>query len=174
MSPEVYVRARSTQEGLNNITCTLWIFNMPRGSRYQVIKEFGLKDHDYYGFWGLIPDNLVSGPSGMKPEKEPFSDDCPLSPAFAGFHVIFPNTAQPSEGMIFACCRQEEEDVDELEEDLGHSNLGSRVGRAKTKSPQAPCTSPRPPGVWRPNIRRRGQATQYVVISTGPSTFQVT
>ena len=27
----------------------------PRGSRYFMIKEFGLKDHDSYGFWGLSP-----------------------------------------------------------------------------------------------------------------------
>ena len=27
----------------------------PGGSRYLTIKEFGLKDHDYYGFWGLSP-----------------------------------------------------------------------------------------------------------------------
>ena len=28
----------------------------PRGSRYLVIKELGLKDHDYYGFWDLNPE----------------------------------------------------------------------------------------------------------------------
>ena len=28
---------------------------VPRGSRYLSIKELGLKDHDYYGFWGLSP-----------------------------------------------------------------------------------------------------------------------
>ena len=27
----------------------------PRGSRYLIIKELGLKDHDYSGFWGLSP-----------------------------------------------------------------------------------------------------------------------
>ena len=27
----------------------------PRGSRYLIIKELGLKDHDYYGFCGLSP-----------------------------------------------------------------------------------------------------------------------
>ena len=27
----------------------------PRGSRYLIIKELGLKDQDYYGFWGLSP-----------------------------------------------------------------------------------------------------------------------
>ena len=26
-----------------------------RGPRYLIIKELGLKDHDYYGFWGLSP-----------------------------------------------------------------------------------------------------------------------
>ena len=37
----------------------------PKGSRFLIIKESGLKDHDYYGFWGLSPfNNLVSGPSG--------------------------------------------------------------------------------------------------------------
>ena len=25
------------------------------GSRYLIIKELGLQDHDYYGFWGLSP-----------------------------------------------------------------------------------------------------------------------
>ena len=34
--------------------------SLPRGSRYKVIQEFGLKDHDYYGL-----SNLVSGPSGL-------------------------------------------------------------------------------------------------------------
>ena len=28
---------------------------LPRGSRYLIDKELGLKDHDYYGFWGLSP-----------------------------------------------------------------------------------------------------------------------
>ena len=28
---------------------------LPRGSRYLIMKELGLKDHDYYGFWGLSP-----------------------------------------------------------------------------------------------------------------------
>ena len=28
----------------------------PRGSRYLIIKELGLKDHDYCGFWGLSPE----------------------------------------------------------------------------------------------------------------------
>ena len=28
---------------------------LPRGSRYLIIKELGLKDHDYDGFWGLSP-----------------------------------------------------------------------------------------------------------------------
>ena len=28
---------------------------LPKGSRYLVIKELGLKDHDNYGFWGLSP-----------------------------------------------------------------------------------------------------------------------
>ena len=27
----------------------------PRGCRYLMIKELGLKDHDHYGFWGLSP-----------------------------------------------------------------------------------------------------------------------
>ena len=37
----------------------------PRGSRYLIIKELGLKDHDYYGLGGLSPfNNLVSGPHG--------------------------------------------------------------------------------------------------------------
>ena len=27
----------------------------PGGSRYLIIKELGLKGHDYYGFWGLSP-----------------------------------------------------------------------------------------------------------------------
>ena len=26
---------------------------VPGGSRYLIIKELGLEDHDYYGFWGL-------------------------------------------------------------------------------------------------------------------------
>ena len=29
--------------------------SLPRGSRYQIIKELGLKDHDYSGFWCLSP-----------------------------------------------------------------------------------------------------------------------
>ena len=33
----------------------LWQLGVPRGSRYLIIKELGLKDHDYYGFWGLSP-----------------------------------------------------------------------------------------------------------------------
>ena len=28
---------------------------LPRGSRYLIIKELGLKDHDDYGFGGLSP-----------------------------------------------------------------------------------------------------------------------
>ena len=36
---------------------------LPRGSRYLIIKELRLKDHDYSGFWGL--NNLVFGPSGL-------------------------------------------------------------------------------------------------------------
>ena len=28
---------------------------LPTGSRYLIIKKLGLKDHDYYGFWGLNP-----------------------------------------------------------------------------------------------------------------------
>ena len=28
---------------------------VPRGSKYLIIKESGLKDHVYYGFWALIP-----------------------------------------------------------------------------------------------------------------------
>ena len=27
----------------------------PRGSRYPIIKEPGLEEHDDYGFWGLSP-----------------------------------------------------------------------------------------------------------------------
>ena len=27
----------------------------PRGSRYIIIRDLGLKDYDYYGFWGLSP-----------------------------------------------------------------------------------------------------------------------
>ena len=30
-------------------------FLIPRGSRHLIIKELGLKDHDYYGFCGLSP-----------------------------------------------------------------------------------------------------------------------
>ena len=26
---------------------------LPRGSRYLIIRDLGLKDHDCYGFWGL-------------------------------------------------------------------------------------------------------------------------
>ena len=39
-SPEAYSRS---------------FLNIPRGSRYLIIKELGLEDHDYYGSWGLSP-----------------------------------------------------------------------------------------------------------------------
>ena len=29
--------------------------SQPQGSRYLILKELGLKDHDCYGFWGLSP-----------------------------------------------------------------------------------------------------------------------
>ena len=28
---------------------------LPQKPRYLIITEFGLRDHDYYGFWGLSP-----------------------------------------------------------------------------------------------------------------------
>ena len=31
------------------------MMRIPEGSRYLIIKELELKDHDYYGFWGLSP-----------------------------------------------------------------------------------------------------------------------
>ena len=30
----------------------------PRGSRYLILRDLGLKDHDYDGFWDLIPQGL--------------------------------------------------------------------------------------------------------------------
>ena len=33
----------------------MWTGMVPTGSRYLVIKELGLKDHDDSGFWGLSP-----------------------------------------------------------------------------------------------------------------------
>ena len=30
-------------------------FSLRAFPEYLIIKEFGLKDHDYYGFWGLNP-----------------------------------------------------------------------------------------------------------------------
>ena len=33
------------------------VLRRPRGSRYRILKELGLKDHDYYGFWG--PTSLI-------------------------------------------------------------------------------------------------------------------
>ena len=35
--------------------CTYQPVMQTRGSRYLIIQELGLKDHDYYGFWGLSP-----------------------------------------------------------------------------------------------------------------------
>ena len=33
---------------------------LPRGSRYLIIKELRLKDHNYYGFWDLSPEHELS------------------------------------------------------------------------------------------------------------------
>ena len=41
--------------GSASLSLSLPFFFLPRGSRYLIIKEFGLQDHDYYGFWGLSP-----------------------------------------------------------------------------------------------------------------------
>ena len=35
----------------------LYVAMLPRGSRYLVIKELGLKDHDHYGV--LVPKSLI-------------------------------------------------------------------------------------------------------------------
>ena len=57
------------------------LFNMklsPRGSKYLIIKELGLEDHDYYGFWGLSPESLGSGcyySEGPSPLKSFFKGD---------------------------------------------------------------------------------------------------
>ena len=36
-------------------TCDVLETSQPRGSRYLLIKELGLKDRDHYGIWGLSP-----------------------------------------------------------------------------------------------------------------------
>ena len=40
-----------------------WGSYLPRGSRYLLIKELRLKDHDDYGFWGGSVARPVSGTS---------------------------------------------------------------------------------------------------------------
>ena len=43
------------EQGSSKPWCMVYgrIYGIPRGSRYLIIKELGLKDHDYYGLWGL-------------------------------------------------------------------------------------------------------------------------
>ena len=40
------------------------------GSRYLIIQESGLKDHDDCGFWGLRPLGLVLNPNPIGPSTQ--------------------------------------------------------------------------------------------------------
>ena len=39
--------------------------SLPRGSRYLVVMELGLKDHSYYGFWDLMAKSSILDPLGQ-------------------------------------------------------------------------------------------------------------
>ena len=43
------------ESGLETISIMAFGTLFPRGSRYLSIQELGLKDHIYYGRWGLNP-----------------------------------------------------------------------------------------------------------------------
>ena len=83
--------------------------SIPRGSRYLIIKELGLKDHDHYGFWTYILNNLESGPSGIcivpkksdkrePPNTDPLVDlpDCiqQTEDFIVLFELVYPKQAQ--------------------------------------------------------------------------------
>ena len=57
VEPLFQSKRKQTSVGFTSVHGSLGLRRLHpvRGSRYLIIKELELKDHDYYGFWGLSP-----------------------------------------------------------------------------------------------------------------------
>ena len=49
-----------TTQNLKYDSIYIYMYIEPKGSRHLIMKELGLTDHDYSGFWGLSPSQLCA------------------------------------------------------------------------------------------------------------------